>query len=120
MPTVLIAGGGISGLTMAYRLQQLAPSAEIVIWEANNRVGGNVWTERIDDFVIEYGPNGFLDRTPSTLELAKGLGLGDRLICANEAARKHRYLFLDGALCELPRGLLSLLTSPIMSIRGKL
>jgi len=120
MPRVLIAGGGISGLTIAYRLQKLLPSAEIVIWESGNRLGGNVWTEQINDLVIEHGPNGFLDNKTSTIELAKDVGLGDRLITANQSARQHRYLFVDNAVRELPRGLLTLFTTSLLSVRGKL
>lgn len=120
MPRVLIAGGGISGLTIAYRLQQLNPLIDVVVWEAGSRLGGNVWTEHAANFVIEHGPNGFLDNKPATLGLAKELGLADRLICASEAARKHRYLFLHGELQEMPGTLRALLSTSLLSWRGKL
>ncbi|HYT92510.1 MAG TPA: protoporphyrinogen oxidase [Gemmataceae bacterium] len=120
MPRVVIVGAGISGLAVAYRLQQLLPAAQITILEQRERPGGTVWTERQDGFQVETGPNGFLDTKPATLNLCRDLGLGERLVPASEAAGKNRYLFLDGKLKPLPGGLLSFLATDLLSWRGKL
>lgn len=120
MPHVIIVGGGISGLTLAYRLCQAAPSVEVTILESSNRPGGTIWTERRDGFRVEIGPNGFLASKPSTYQLCQELGLGDQLVQATEAASKNRYLFLDGKLKKLPAGLGDLLRTDLLSWRGKL
>src|SRR5438270_4550467 len=120
MPRVLILGAGISGLAVAYRLQQMLPDADITILEPRDRPGGTIWTERRDGFQVEIGPNGFLDTKPTTVQLCRDLGLGDRLLAASDAAAKNRYLFLDGRLRPLPGGLLSFLGSGLLTWRGKL
>ena len=119
MPHVVIIGGGLSGLAVAYRLQQAIPGVSVRILESRHRPGGNIGTELHNGFRVETGPNGFLDRTPFIPKLCQDLGLGDRLIAGSEAARKNRYLFLDGRLRKLPGSLLGLLSTSLLSPRGK-
>ena len=102
MPNVVIVGAGISGLALAYRLQQARPDIDIIILEQRERPGGTVWTERRDGFQVEIGPNGFLDSKPTTLTLCRDLGLNDHLLTASESAARNRFLFLDGRLRPLP------------------
>jgi oxygen-dependent protoporphyrinogen oxidase len=120
MPRVIIVGAGISGLAIAYRLQQLAPSVEITVLEQRDRPGGTVWTERRDGFQIEIGPNGFLDSKASTLTLCRDVGLAEALVPASDAASRNRYLFLEGRLRPLPGGLMPFLRSDLLSWRGKI
>src|SRR5438874_10673890 len=120
MAKVVIVGAGISGLSLAYRLHQLHPAAEITVLEQRDRPGGTCWTERRDGFQVEIGPNGFLDSKPTTLALCRDLGLGDRLLPASDAASRNRYLFLDGRLRRLPNSLGTFLRSDLLSWRGKL
>lgn len=120
MPKVLIVGGGVSGLTLAWRLQQQAPALEVQVLEAEARPGGKVDTSSRDGFRVEGGPNGFLDNNPATLALCRELGLGDRLVAASEASGRNRYLLLHGRLRALPNSLGSFLRSEVLSWRGKL
>lgn len=119
MPRVVIVGGGISGLALAYRLEQRAPDAEVIVLEQAARLGGTIGTEQRNGFRIEIGPNGFLDNKPFTLTLCRELGLGERLVPASEAARRNRYLFLNGRLHLLPNSLTSFLTSDVISWRTR-
>jgi oxygen-dependent protoporphyrinogen oxidase len=119
MAHVAIVGGGLTGLSVAFRLRQLAPGVAVTVFEPRDRAGGNVRTEDRDGFRVEHGPNGFLDRTPSVPNLVRDLGLADRLVAASEGSRKNRYLFLRGALRKMPGGPLGLLTSDLLSVRGK-
>lgn len=120
MPTVVIVGGGISGLALAYRLEQRAPDLHVILLEERGRLGGKIGTEQHDGFRVETGPNGFLDSKPSTLALCRDLGLGDRLVAASAVSGRNRYLFLEGRLRKLPTGLLSFLCSGVLSWRAKL
>jgi oxygen-dependent protoporphyrinogen oxidase len=120
MPRVIIVGAGITGLTLAYRLRQLAPAIEVVLLEERSRPGGTIWTERREGFQVEIGPNGFLDTKPTTLGLCHDLGLGERLMPASASSARNRYLFLDGRLRPLPAGLGAFVRSDLLSWRGKL
>jgi oxygen-dependent protoporphyrinogen oxidase len=119
MPHVVIVGGGLSGLAVAYRLTGVVPGVAVTLLESRDRPGGNIGTEDHDGFRIERGPNGFLDRTPFVPQLCRDVGIADRLIAASETARKNRFLFLNGRLQKLPGGPLGLLASPLLSLRGK-
>ena len=119
MSKVVIVGGGISGLTIAYHLQKIAPAIEVRVLEQSNRLGGNVWTRREEGYQIECGPNGFLDTKASTLSLCSELGLTDRLIAASDQAGKNRYLALDEKLERFPTRLSDFFRSSLLSWRGK-
>ncbi len=96
---VAIIGGGISGLSAAWRLREAG--LEVVLLEAERRLGGKILSEHSEGFVIEHGPNGFLDSRTAVLELARDVGLGAQLMQANEGAKK-RYLYHRGALRPVP------------------
>ncbi len=109
MPRIVIVGGGISGLALAYRLQQRLPDAAVVVLEREPRLGGKVGTLQRDGFRVEAGPNGFLDTNPAMLDLCRELGLGDRLIAVSEASGRNRFLFLKGRLRDVARQLVVVL-----------
>src|SRR5262245_66258411 len=90
MPRVVIIGGGLTGLTVAFRLKQLTPTAAVTVLEAQPRPGGNIGTEEHGGFRVECGPNGFLDRTPAVPNLVRALGLSDRLIAASDGSQIGR------------------------------
>src|SRR5262249_27462069 len=95
------------------------PTAHVTVLEKRPTPGGNIITRNRDGFRVECGPNGIFDAKPSTVQLCRDLGLSDRLIPASEAARKNRFLFLDGRLRALPGPLLSFVPSPGLSWRAK-
>jgi oxygen-dependent protoporphyrinogen oxidase len=119
MPHVVIAGGGLTGLTVAFHLRSLAPRTTVTVLEPGGRPGGNIGTEEHDGFRVERGPNGFLDRTPFLPKLIDDLDLSGKLIAASEGSRKNRFLYLRGKLRPLPRGPFGLATSSLLSLRGK-
>lgn len=116
---VLVIGGGISGLTAAYRLGRLAPQIEVVVLDAGNRPGGTAASEMRDGVVLDHGANGFLDNVPATLALIDEVGLSGELVRSSPAA-KRRFLFKDNALQLLPTGPGALLTTPLMPLSGRL
>ena len=86
MNRVVVVGGGISGLALAYQLEQQLPDAEVLVLEERPRVGGAVGTDERDGFRVETGPNGFLDNKPALRDLCHDLGLEGQLVPASEAA----------------------------------
>jgi oxygen-dependent protoporphyrinogen oxidase len=119
MPRIVVVGAGISGLAIAYRLEQALPAALVVVLEERSRTGGTIDTIRRDGFVVEAGPNGFPDNNPATLDLARSIGLDDRLVAASESAGKNRYLLLGGRLRLLPNSFRSFLTTDLLGLTAK-
>lgn len=117
---MVVVGAGLSGLSLALRLKQQLPRAEITVLEAGDRPGGTAWTHRQEGWQVELGPNGFLDNKPTTLQLARDVGLEERLVRAAPAAGTNRYLFLGERLERLPAGPGDLLRTPLLSWRGKM
>lgn len=116
---IVIAGAGIAGLSIAWAIKRRDPLVEVLVLEHGSRPGGNIRTERVDGYTCEWGPDGFLDNAPATLELVRDLGLTSRLLPSNDAARR-RFLFRNGQLAEVPTGLGAFLKTPLLSPRGKL
>ncbi len=121
--TVIVVGAGISGLTIAFELMQreekLGAGLRLRCIESSGRAGGNIRTERLESFLCEWGPTGFLDNAPATLTLARRLGLGERLLPASPRAA-DRFIFRAGKLRRVPTSPLSFLTSSILPLGSKL
>lgn len=83
---VAIIGGGITGLSAAFYLQEQAKlhhyPLEIVLLEGSHRLGGKLQTLRKDGFIIERGPDSFVDRNHIVLDLAAKLGIDHDLVKA--------------------------------------
>lgn len=75
---VTIFGGGISGLTAAFALHRRGVPFEL--FEASDRLGGLIRTERVGDLVIDAGPDGMLARKPAGIRLCEALGIAHRLV----------------------------------------
>jgi monoamine oxidase len=72
---VAVAGAGLAGLTAAYELQRAG--ADVVVLEARDRVGGRVWSRRLENgAVVEMGAEFVLPGNTAVRELAAELGLG--------------------------------------------
>ena len=107
MLRVAIIGGGISGLTTAFYLEQerrRGAPVEFVVFEAQSRVGGVIQTERVDGCIIEAGPDSFLTAKPWARDLCDELRLSSQLIGSRDADRKT-YILLGGQLQPIPPGM---------------
>lgn len=113
-----IIGGGLSGLLTSYLLLKMGENVEIFLFEKEKYPGGKIKTEKIDGFLVENGPNGFLNSKPETLEIIKMLGIRDELYEAESSSEK-RYILKDGKLIEVPISPLDFIKSPILSFGGK-
>ncbi|MBM4764178.1 protoporphyrinogen oxidase [Bacillus sp. B15-48] len=102
---VVIVGAGITGLTAAYYLQKHVREhnlpVEVKLIEATNRVGGKLQSVKKEGFMIERGPDSFLERKESAARLAREVGLGDKII--NNSAGKS-YIFVKEQLHPMPGG----------------
>ena len=99
--TVVVLGGGITGLACAHALG--AARVPTILLEASARLGGKVATEDVDGFRIESGPDSFVAYRPAAVELCRELGLGETIIAPNEP----RVVFVraGGRFARLPDGM---------------
>ena len=128
---VIVVGGGVAGLTVAWRLQQRRADLSVVALEAADRPGGRIRTEIVDHdagrFVVELGADSMLTSKPWARELCLDLGLRNDLISVEPADRPTAF-WSAGRPVDAPMGrsLLApanpdaLLASPLISRAGSL
>jgi protoporphyrinogen/coproporphyrinogen III oxidase len=117
MTRIAIVGGGISGLSAAFAIEEhrrvTGADVEYVLYESSSQLGGVLRTERIDGCVVEAGPDSFVTEKPWAADLVRTLGLGDQLIGSNDADRKT-YILTRGRLVEMPDGLMFMVPTKIL------
>lgn len=126
---IVIVGGGITGLSAAFYLQQemreRSLAIDITLLEASDRLGGKIETVRRDGFVIERGPDSFLIRKKSMGQLAEDVGVGDQLV-KNSIGQAYIWLHDQlhpipaGSVMGIPTAMKPFLTSDLLSFWGKL
>ena len=77
---VVVVGGGVSGLTAAYRLTKADPSIDVTVLEAEHRPGGKLRSIEVGGLVLPAGADSFVARKPWAVDLCKELGLGGELV----------------------------------------
>ena len=95
---VVVVGGGLAGLTAAYRMSQ-AGSAVTVI--EPDRLGGKIQTSVVAGRAVDEGADAFLLRVPWAAALCRDLDIDGELI--SPAARSAE-VFVDGTRRPLPHG----------------
>ena len=130
----IVVGGGITGLSAAHRLFELGELGRerghpitVRLLEQSDRLGGQIRTERIGEYLIEGGPDGLVAHKPAAARLAERIGLAPDLApiggryAGTEIVWKGRPIRLpDGFLMMAPTRLWPTLRSPLFSMRGKL
>ncbi len=78
--SIVVVGGGITGLTTAYRLHEAMPDATITLLEGDHRLGGKIKSSPFAGIEgIDEGADAFLTRVPSAMQLVADLGLTEQL-----------------------------------------
>ena len=117
MDSVAIIGGGITGLTAAFRLRQCG--IPVTLYEAGWRVGGVIQSIRRDGYLAEAGPNTVLETSRKVAELVSDLGLEGRRRYSDPAA-KNRYVVRNKRLVNMPSSAFGFLATPLFSPSAKL
>lgn len=117
MKPIAIIGGGITGLTAAYRLRERG--LPVVVYEAGGRTGGVIQSERQNGFLAEFGPNSILETSPLITDLVSSLGLDRRKEYSNPAA-ENRFVVRGGVPRRLPSSPLRFFTSSFFSASAKM
>lgn len=127
MVKIAVIGGGISGLSAAYRLQELSPDAEIWLFESSGRLGGVLGTVHEDGYQVEWSADNFITTYPWGVELCRRLGL-EKDLTSTRAEYRRTFVVRRGRLYQLPDGFLMMAPTrfwpmaltPLLSPWGKL
>jgi protoporphyrinogen/coproporphyrinogen III oxidase len=124
---VVIVGGGIAGLSTAYRLlggAQPSSAPEVTVLESDGELGGKLRSVEVGGLQLEAGPDSLLARKPWGVDLCRELGLGEELV---PPATGNTHIWTDVGLLRFPSGPFGISTDPNelwhwpgMSRRGKL
>ncbi|TXD48865.1 flavin monoamine oxidase family protein [Polaribacter sp. IC073] len=94
---IIILGGGISGIYLGYQLKKAGFS--ITILEANNRIGGRIYTKKTHDTKVELGATWLWRYNEELLKVCKDLNIslfeqnmhGDALFEATNTDMPQRF-----------------------------
>ncbi len=96
---VVVVGGGIAGLAAAHRL--VTAGVRVTLLEATDRLGGKLLPGEIEGVPVDLGAESMLARRPEATDLARAVGLADRL---QPPATSGASLWTRGALRPMPTG----------------
>lgn len=142
---IAIIGGGLSGLATATHLRLNSsdgqptgftvngprPTSEFLLFEANSRLGGVIHSESVStpagEFTVDHGADMFATKPPAAIELCRELGVENVLMLPKPEGRGAMIARGNG-LIPIPEGfvlmrptkVMSMLTTPLLSVRGKL
>jgi protoporphyrinogen/coproporphyrinogen III oxidase len=123
-PSVVVVGGGVSGLATAYFLDRATDQdVDVTVVEGGGRLGGKVLTQQIAGHPVDAGPDALLIRVPAMRALLDDLGLANAVV---GPGAKGAFVWSRGRLRPLPpsslfgvpRKLLPLLRSGLLSPMG--
>jgi oxygen-dependent protoporphyrinogen oxidase len=114
MKDVVILGGGISGLSLAWYLKkQHGPKINITLLEKEEHMGGWFATLEKDGFVFDVGPHYlFTMESKDVFNLIEELSLDDQVILSNLKSNVSR-LYKQGEIYKIPKTFKEMLFSPL-------
>lgn len=113
---VVIIGGGLTGLTLAYLLQR--KGVDFFLLEKDEKPGGVIRTLKRDGFTYEIGPNTGIIAHPEVAELFEMLFPDCELELADPKA-ENRWILKNGRWHALPTGLIAAVKTPLFSWKDK-
>lgn len=113
---VVILGGGLTGLTLAFLLQRA--NVDFVLLEKSDKAGGVIQTRERDGFVYEIGPNTGILAHPEVAELFELLAPDVEIELANPKA-ENRWILKNGKWQALPSGLTGGVKTPLFTLKDK-
>jgi oxygen-dependent protoporphyrinogen oxidase len=94
---VVVVGGGVAGLTTAYRLVRARPDLDLTVLESAPAPGGRLASAPVGDLELDAGPDAFVARKPWAVDLCRELGL--TLV---EPGSSGAYVWTDRGLVSMP------------------
>ena len=109
---VCVIGAGLTGLTTAFLLKR--KGKEVVVIEKQPRIGGQIHTQQVGDYIMESGPNTGSVSFPEVAELFEALSQGCSMETACESS-KRRWIWKGGRFHDLPAGPIGGLRTPLFT-----
>lgn len=128
MTSILVIGGGITGLSAMYTLQKWktenVADVKLILAEASSQLGGKIRTVKEGSFTMETGADSIVTRKIKDMPIIEELGIEDEIVY-NQTGKS--YLFTDGELQSIPKdsvfgiptSIESLAKSTLVSAEGK-
>ncbi|WP_342471804.1 protoporphyrinogen oxidase [Metasolibacillus sp. FSL H7-0170] len=105
MKTIVVIGGGITGLStmhyLARQVQEQNIDARLVLIEGNQELGGKIRSQQIDEFIMETGADSIVARHPGVLDLVREVQFEDELVYN---ATGISYIHTNNELHAIPAG----------------
>lgn len=118
---IIVIGGGITGLSAAWELQQRGISHTLL--EASQRWGGKIVSHTIETdngkFLVEGGPDTLITRKPEAWDLANELGIPDQVVDPGSET-SGIYVLDNASLHPIPVSPVRFFSTPLLTLRGKL
>lgn len=128
METVLVIGGGITGLSALFELQKWKKHSnspvKFMLAEGSTKMGGKIRTVKENGFMMETGADSIVTRKIIDHPLFQELGLKKKTVFNHTGIS---YIYTDGKLKEIPKDSVfgipitieALANSPLISDKGK-
>lgn len=128
MKTIVIVGGGVTGLSAMYQLhkwkEENNSDIRLILTEASADLGGKIRTQKANGFVMEAGADSIVARKANSMSFIKELGLEDEIVY-NATGRS--FIYSEGELKPIPTdsvfgipaSIKSLVESTLVSAEGK-
>jgi protoporphyrinogen/coproporphyrinogen III oxidase len=113
MIRIAIIGSGISALACAVALKE--QGLDFMIFEKEASAGGKLCTERMNDLIIEGGPDSYLPEKIWSVQLIKKVGLEKEMLCSNDE-HKGTFIYSSGRLHPLPEGVMLMVPTMIIPL----
>ncbi|MEM6562071.1 MAG: FAD-dependent oxidoreductase, partial [Planctomycetota bacterium] len=117
---VAIIGGGMAGLACATCLERGNADLDVVLYEAEDRVGGRVKTDIVDGFVLDRGFQVHLTAYPEARQLLDHDKLGLRAFIPGAKIRLGKSWTTVADPLRAPSKLFATALSPVATFRDKL
>lgn len=114
---VVVIGGGISGLAVAYSLKK--EGIDVTLFEKEEIAGGLIKSERREGYLLERGPNSLLNINAQLDDFCHEIELDSEKVFQISDS-KSRFILKNGKLIPIPRTPKEFILTPLLSLHGKI
>ena len=113
--TIAVIGGGISGMSAAYRLLKDSPDVNVILIEADDHLGGVLGTDQVGDFLVERSADMFSIEPDAGLQLCRELEMESDLL-QTQPVQQRAFVSHESGIQPVPQGLALMLPNQLDSI----